>query len=55
MASLTGTPIDDKDYQTPFAFTGKINKLIVKIDRPNLTPENIQKLQPTGWNNKASE
>jgi arylsulfatase A-like enzyme len=55
IGSDTGTPVDDKDYQCPFAFTGKLNKLTVKIDRPNLTPEDIQKLQPTGRNNKASE
>ena len=23
----TGTPVDDEDYQVPFRFTGKLNKL----------------------------
>ena len=41
----TGTPVDDKDYQVPFRFTGKLNKLTVKIDRPKLTPEDIKKLE----------
>jgi arylsulfatase len=41
----TGTPVDDKDYQVPFRFTGKLNKLTVKIDRPKLTPEDIKKLK----------
>jgi len=27
----TGTPVDDSDYQVPFAFTGKIDKLTVKL------------------------
>jgi hypothetical protein len=27
----TGTPVDDKDYQVPFPFTGKIDKLTVKL------------------------
>jgi arylsulfatase len=27
----TGTSVDDKDYQVPFPFTGKINKLTVKL------------------------
>jgi arylsulfatase len=40
-----GTPVDDKDYQVPFRFTGKLNKLTVKIDRPTLTPEDIKKLE----------
>jgi len=38
----TGTPVDDKDYQVPFKFTGKINKLTLTIDRPKLTPEEAQ-------------
>jgi hypothetical protein len=41
----TGTPVDDKDYQVPFKFTGKLNKLTVKIDRPKLSPEDIKKLE----------
>ncbi len=31
----TGTPVDDKDYQVPFRFTGKINKLTVKLGSNN--------------------
>ena len=27
IGSDTGTPVDDKDYQVPFRFTGKLNKL----------------------------
>lgn len=27
----TGTPVDDKDYQVPFRFTGKIGKVTVKL------------------------
>ena len=40
-----GTPVDDKDYQVPFRFTGKLNKLTIKIDRPQLTPEDIKRLE----------
>jgi len=32
----TGTPVDDADYQVPFRFTGKLEKLTLKIDRPTL-------------------
>jgi hypothetical protein len=35
----TGTAVDEKDYQVPFAFTGKINKNTLTIDRPKLTPD----------------
>lgn len=41
----TGTPVDDKDYQVPFKFTGKLNKLTLKIDPPKLTPADIRKLK----------
>ena len=27
----TCTSVDEKDYQVPFAFTGKLNKLTVKL------------------------
>jgi arylsulfatase len=30
----TGTSVDDSDYQVPFAFTGKIDKLTVKLAKP---------------------
>jgi arylsulfatase A-like enzyme len=40
----TGTPIDDRDYQVPFKFTGKLNKLTIAIDRPKLTEDDEKKL-----------
>jgi arylsulfatase len=41
----TGTPVDDTDYQVPFRFTGKLNKLTIKIEPPVLTPADIKKLE----------
>ena len=41
----TGTPVDDQDYQVPFKFTGKLNKLTVKMERPELTPADIKRLE----------
>jgi len=41
----TGTPVDDSDYQVPFNFTGKLNKLTIAVERPKLTPQDIQKLK----------
>ena len=55
VGSDTGSPVDDKDYQVPFAFTGKINKITLTIDRPKLTPEDEKKLMQAQRNNKASE
>jgi len=51
----TGTPVDDQDYQVPFRFTGKLDKLTLTIDRPKLSPEDVKKLMATGRNNRASE
>ncbi len=52
----TGTPVNDQDYQCPFRFTGKLNKLTIKIDRPKLTPEDEKRLmQESQRNNRASE
>ena len=44
IGSDTGTPVDDADYQVPFAFTGKIDKLTFAIDEPKLTEDDIKKL-----------
>ena len=51
----TGTPVDDADYQVPFRFTGKLEKLTLKIDRPTLSPEDLEKLKEATRNNKAAE
>src|SRR5262245_13177154 len=45
VGSDTGTPVDDKDYQVPFKFTGKISKITLTIDRPKLSPEDMKKLE----------
>ena len=55
VGSDTGTPVDDKDYQAPFKFTGKINKITLTIDAPKLTPEDEKKLMQAQRNNKTSE
>ena len=39
----------------PFAFTGKIDKITLAIDRPKLTPEDEKKLMAAQWDNKARE
>jgi arylsulfatase len=44
VGSDTGTPVDDQDYQVPFNFTGKIDKLTISVERPKLTPEDQQRL-----------
>jgi arylsulfatase A-like enzyme len=55
IGSDTGTPVNDQDYQCPFAFTGGFSKITVKVDRPQLSPEDIKKLEAAQRNNKTSE
>jgi len=55
VGSDTGTPVDDQAYQVPFAFTGKIDKITLTIDRPKLTPEDEQKLLAAERDKKTSE
>jgi len=45
IGSDTGTPVSDEDYQVPFPFSGKINKLTFAIDRPKLTQEDEKQLR----------
>jgi arylsulfatase A-like enzyme len=51
----TGTPVADADYQVPFAFTGTIEKINLTIDRPQLSPGDIEKLKTAQRNNRVSE
>ena len=45
----TRTGVDDNDYQVPFRFTGKLDKLTVKLDLPTAAEEKLlqQKAQET--------
>ena len=49
----TRTGVDDNDYQLPFRFTGKLDKLTIKLVPPNAAEEKPlqQKIQDT--KNKA--
>jgi arylsulfatase A-like enzyme len=52
----TGTPIDDKDYQVPFRFTGKLNNLKVELRPAVLSTKDEALLQKKGGaSNSASE
>jgi arylsulfatase A-like enzyme len=41
----TRTPVDDKDYQVPFRFTGKLDKLTFKLGPTQLTSDDHQIIQ----------
>jgi hypothetical protein len=45
IGSDTITGVNDADYLPPFRLTAKFNKLTIKIDRPQLSPADIKKLE----------
>jgi arylsulfatase len=45
IGSDTITGVNDADYTPPFPLTAQFNKLTIKIDRPELSPEEIKKLE----------
>jgi arylsulfatase len=47
IGSDTLTGVNDADYTPPFPLTAKLNKLTIKVDRPELSPEDIKKLENT--------
>ena len=55
VGSDTLTGVNDADYQPPFKFTGKINKITLTIDRPQLSPEDIKKLEAAQRDKQMSE
>ena len=55
IGSDTLTGVNDEDYQPPFPLTAKFDKLTIKVDRPQLSPADIQKLEEATRNNKMAE
>jgi arylsulfatase len=47
IGSDTLTGVNDADYKPPFTLTAKLNKLTLTVDRPQLTEEDIKKLENT--------
>jgi len=45
IGSDTLTGVNDADYQPPFPLTAKLDKLTIKVDRPQLSPEDIKKME----------
>ena len=55
VGSDTLTGVNDADYKPPFPLTAKLNKLTIKVDRPQLSQADIEKLKAAMRNNKMSE
>ena len=45
IGSDTLTGVNDADYLPPFALTAKLNTLTIRVDRPQLSPADIKKLE----------
>ena len=55
IGSDTLTGVNDVDYKPPFTLTSKLNKLTIKVERPQLTPADEKTLMEAQRNNKTSE
>jgi hypothetical protein len=55
IGSDTLTGVNDADYKPPFTLTAQLNKLTLKVDRPQLSEADIKKLQGATTNNSSSE
>lgn len=55
IGSDTLTGVNDADYQPPFPFTGQLKKVTLKLNRPQLSPADIQRLEQAQRNNRAAE
>ena len=49
VGSDTLTGVNDADYKPPFPLTAKLNKLTIRLDRPQLAPA-----MPTHWDSPAT-
>ena len=38
----TGTPVDDADYQVPFAFTGKLHTITLDLGESSVNPQSVR-------------
>jgi arylsulfatase A-like enzyme len=45
VGSDTLTGVNDADYKPPFALSAKLNKLTIKLDRPQLSPADIARFE----------
>jgi len=55
IGSDTLTGVNDADYKPPFPLTAKLDKLTIKVDRPQLSKADIEKLQAAMRENSSSE
>jgi arylsulfatase A-like enzyme len=50
----TGTPVSE-DYQVPFHFTGRLNKVVIKLGTANLSPQDVEAMKKAEANIEVVE
>jgi len=45
VGSDTGASVEDKDYQVPFVFNGELNKITIKLEPVQMSPEDQKVVQ----------
>ena len=45
VGSDTGTSVEDKDYQPPFAFNGALSKVTIKLEPVQMSPDDQKAVQ----------
>jgi arylsulfatase A-like enzyme len=50
----TGTPVDDRDYQVPFRFSGTLDKLTIKVQPPILSEADLKLLGAEAQRNNST-
>ena len=51
----TGTAVEPEDYEVPFAFTGKLQKLTIELKGPPLSEEMQKQMQEQQKKNGATQ
>jgi arylsulfatase len=55
IGDATLTPVDDRDYQVPFKFTGTIDKITIRLEPPVLSAEDVEMLKKAELKQAADE
>ncbi|MCE9532384.1 MAG: arylsulfatase [Planctomycetes bacterium] len=55
IGSDTLTGVNDADYKPPFTLNAKLNRLTLKVDRPQLSAADVKRLEEAQRNNRISE
>ena len=56
LARIPGTPVDDRDYQVPFRFTGKLERLTLELSPVSVNDADRQMLhEKSRRNNSAAQ